>query len=252
MRFAGPSTTFERRIEANDEGAFSITELAAGDYEVTVTSTGFAIAVQRVSLRAGETRRVPLQLRVGGLTEDVVVVAGEIAGSHERLRRLPGSVDIVERETLEKSRVMTTNEALRKVAGVHVRDEEGFGLRPNIGIRGLNPTRSNKVLLLEDGIPLTYAPYGDNATYYHPPVDRFERIEVLKGGAQIAYGPQTIAGAVNYLTPKPPAQPAGSLIADRWKPRLLQRPRLVRHRQSAAQASCSTTCGSRATVRVRT
>jgi Fe(3+) dicitrate transport protein len=106
---------------------------------------------------------------------------------------------------------MTTNDALRKVAGVHVRDEEGFGLRPNIGIRGLNPTRANKVLLLEDGILLTYAPYGDNATYYHPPIDRFERIEVLKGGAQIAYGPQTIAGAVNYVTPKPPAQRSGSV-----------------------------------------
>ena len=206
------STASERRIESDGEGAFSVSELAAGDYEITATSAGFAVAVQRVSLRPGEVRRIPLQLRVGGLTEDVVVVAAEIAGSHERLRRLPGSVDIVDRETLEKSRVMTTNDALRKVAGVHVRDEEGFGLRPNIGIRGLNPTRANKVLLLEDGILLTYAPYGDNATYYHPPIDRFERIEVLKGGAQIAYGPQTIAGAINYVTPKPPAQRAGSMI----------------------------------------
>jgi Fe(3+) dicitrate transport protein len=205
------STASEWRIETDGEGAFSISELAAGDYEITATSTGFAVAVQRVSLRPGEVRRIPLQLRVGALTEDVVVVAAEIAGSHERLRRLPGSVDIVDRETLEKSRVMTTNDALRKVAGVHVRDEEGFGLRPNIGIRGLNPTRANKVLLLEDGILLTYAPYGDNATYYHPPIDRFERIEVLKGGAQIAYGPQTIAGAVNYVTPKPPAQRSGSV-----------------------------------------
>src|SRR5262245_32459557 len=205
------STASETRIESDTEGAFSISELAAGDYEISATSAGFAVAVQRVSLRPGEVRRIPLQLRVGGLTEDVVVVAAEIAGSHERLRRLPGSVDIVDRETLEKSRVMTTNDALRKVAGVHVRDEEGFGLRPNIGIRGLNPTRANKVLLMEDGILLTYAPYGDNATYYHPPIDRFERIEVLKGGAQIAYGPQTIAGAVNYVTPKPPAQRSGSV-----------------------------------------
>jgi Fe(3+) dicitrate transport protein len=206
-----PSTGFERRVDVGADGTFVIPDLMPGDYELTATSDGFSIGVQRVTLRAGETGRVALQLRVGGLTEDVVVVAGEIAGSHERLRRLPGSVDVVDRETLDNSRVMTTSEALRKVAGVHVRDEEGFGLRPNIGIRGLNPTRSTKVLLLEDGIPLTYAPYGDNASYYHPPIDRFERLEVLKGGAQIAYGPQTIGGAVNYLTPRPPAQPAGSL-----------------------------------------
>jgi len=206
-----PSAGFERRVATDAEGTFTIAELPPGDYEVTATREGFSVAVQRLVLQPGETRRVPLLLRVGGLIEDVVVMAGEIAGSHERARRLPGSVEIVERETLERSRVMTTNEALRRVTGVHVRDEEGFGLRPNIGIRGLNPTRSTKVLLLEDGIPLTYAPYGDNASYYHPPIDRFERLEVLKGGAQIAYGPQTIGGAVNYLTPKPPTQPSGFL-----------------------------------------
>lgn len=204
------STGVERSVSANAEGVFSIDELQPGDYEVSAASTGFAAAVQRVSLRGGETR-LRFQLRVGNLTEDIVVVAGEIAGSHERLRRLPGSVAIVDRETLEASAVMTTSEALRKVAGVHVRDEEGFGLRPNIGIRGLNPTRSTKVLLMEDGIPLTYSPYGDNSSYYHPPIDRFERLEVLKGGAQIAYGPQTVGGAINYLTPKPPVQPSGTL-----------------------------------------
>ncbi len=205
------ATGAERRLDADGEGIFSVADLQPGDYEVSVTREGFAAAVQRVSLRTGEGR-VRFQLRIGNLTEDVVVVAGEIAGSHERLRRLPGSVEVVDRETLEQSRVMTTNEALRKVAGVQVRDEEGFGLRPNIGIRGLNPTRSTKVLLMEDGIPLTYAPYGDNATYYHPPIDRFERLEVMKGGAQIAYGPQTVGGAVNYLTPRPPSQPTGSLM----------------------------------------
>ena len=206
-----PSTGLERHVRAVADGTFVLADLVPGDYEITAMHDGFAMAVRRITLRAGEAGRVSLQLRVGGLTEDVLVVAGEIAGSHHRLRRIPGSVDVVDRETLAGSRVMTTNEALRKVAGVTVRDEEGFGLRPNIGIRGVNPTRSSKILLLEDGIPLTFAPYGDNASYYHPPIDRFERLEVLKGSAQIAYGPQTVGGAINYLTPRPPIQPTGSL-----------------------------------------
>ena len=204
------SAGFERRIETNPQGMFNISDLLPGDYEVTATNPAFAVAVQRVSLGAGESRYLPFTLQIGGLTEDVRVFAREIAGSQARLRRLPGSVEIVEREELETSRVFTTNEALRKITGLQVRDEEGFGLRPNIGIRGVNPTRSSKVLLLEDGIPLAYAPYGDNASYYHPPIDRFERIEVFKGGAQIAYGPQTISGVVNYITPQPPPRSAGS------------------------------------------
>ena len=107
------STGIERRADTNEEGAFLLADLQPGDYEVSATSAGFAAALQRVSLRSGETR-LRFELRVGNLTEDVVVVAGEIAGSHQRLRRLPGSVDIVDRATLEQSRVMTTSEALRR------------------------------------------------------------------------------------------------------------------------------------------
>lgn len=135
----------------------------------------------------------------------------DIIGKKENLDRIPGAGYLVDKETLESSRVFTTNEALRKVPGVIVRDEEGLGLRPNIGVRGLNPTRSTKVTLLEDGIPLAYAPYGDNASYYHPPVERYERIEVLKGAGQILYGPQTIGAAINYVTPEPPEEFSGQL-----------------------------------------
>lgn len=115
----------------------------------------------------------------------------------------PGSAFVIDGRTLEESRVFNVNEALRKVPGVNVRDEEGVGLRPNIGIRGMNPTRSTKTLLLEDGLPLSFAPYGDNASYYHPPIDRYDSIEVSKGSQVIRFGPQTAGGVINYLTPEP-------------------------------------------------
>lgn len=143
---------------------------------------------------------------------DTVRLPGvSVMGSVDRLSRFAGSADRVDAAQLKASRVFTTNEALRKVPGLVVRDEEGFGLRPNIGVRGLNPTRSTKVLLLEDGIPFTIAPYGDNAAYYHPPIERMESIEVLKGAGQILYGPQTVGGVINYLTPAIPRTPHGGL-----------------------------------------
>lgn len=129
-----------------------------------------------------------------------IVVIGERA----RLAQISGSAAIVTQEDMKRSRVFSVNDALRLVPGIYPRDEEGVGARPNIGIRGLNPTRSSKVLLLEDGVPLSFAPYGDNASYYHPPVERFSAIEVLKGAAQVRFGPQTIGGVINYITPKAP------------------------------------------------
>jgi Fe(3+) dicitrate transport protein len=132
-----------------------------------------------------------------------------IIGSRLDQQRQPGSTAVVDEQAFENSRAFTVNEVLRKLPGVHVRDEEGFGLRPNISVRGLNPTRSTKVTLLEDGVPLAYAPYGDNASYYFPPVDRFTSVELVKGVGTLAYGPQTIGGVINFRTPMPARRPGG-------------------------------------------
>jgi Fe(3+) dicitrate transport protein len=142
------------------------------------------------------------------LAEADIVVIGERAN----LLHIPGSGATIEAEDLERARVFSVNEALRQTAGVYPRDEEGLGLRPNIGIRGLSPTRSSEVLLLEDGLPLTYGPYGDNATYSHPPLRRFERIEILKGASQVRFGPHTVGGVVNYISPNAPTEFGGSLF----------------------------------------
>jgi Fe(3+) dicitrate transport protein len=149
-----------------------------------------------------------------GATIPGVVVVGDIIDPGPRGEwQLDGSGQVVSGEELFTSHVLNTAEALRKVTGVNVRDEEGFGLRPNIGIRGLNPTRSTKVLLLEDSLFLSYAPYGDNASYFHPLMDRYERVEVIKGADMLLYGPQTISGTINYVTPNPPATPGGFVAA---------------------------------------
>jgi len=128
-----------------------------------------------------------------------------VIGTTAQLRRLPGSGEVVNRARLIEIRPRNLNEAVRGVSGVYARDEEGLGLRPNIGIRGLNPTRSTTVLLLEDGIPFSIAPYGDNGSYYAPPIARIDGVEVLKGSGQIAYGPRTIGGVINLQSPQVPA-----------------------------------------------
>ncbi|MEO7673093.1 MAG: TonB-dependent receptor plug domain-containing protein [Pyrinomonadaceae bacterium] len=189
----------------HDNGMFTFSDIPRGIYRITVSATTFGSIVRDIIFSADE--RLELVLKPETIAAEVSVTSSYLAGTPESLTEIPGSIERIDAQILENSRVFNFSEALRKVSGVNVRDEEGFGLRPNIGIRGTNPTRSTKVLLLEDGLPLSYAPYGDNASYYHPPIERYESIEVLKGSGQIAYGPQTIAGVVNYITPNPPAMP---------------------------------------------
>jgi Fe(3+) dicitrate transport protein len=127
------------------------------------------------------------------------------------MEHIPGSGRVITQEQLFENHRLTINEALREVPGVNVRDEDGFGIRPNIGIRGLDPTRSRKIHIMEDGVPIMIMPYGDPSSYYFPPLFRFDRIEILKGSGQLLYGPQTIGGVMNMITRMPPRTPQGNL-----------------------------------------
>lgn len=127
----------------------------------------------------------------------------EVVGVRERMSGHFAAAAVIDESEIERLRPLTVNELLRRIPGLTVRDEEGFGLRPNIAVRGLNPTRSTKTTLLEDGLPLAYAPYGDNASYFHPQVERYRQIEVLKGVETLLFGPQTVGGVINYLTADP-------------------------------------------------
>lgn len=190
-------------------GSYTFVNVKPGRYSITVRSVGFETMSKEINVES--EREVTLTIEPAKVAATIMVSSSYLAGTTESLSEVPGSIDRIDQHTLNASRVFNFSEALRKIPGVNVREEEGFGLRPNIGIRGTNPTRSTKVLLLEDGVPLSYAPYGDNASYYHPPIERYDSIEVMKGSSQIAFGPQTIAGVINYLTPNPSDKPSFSL-----------------------------------------
>lgn len=90
----------------------------------------------------------------------------EVIGQPARLVRIPGSATVIRAEALVRTQPVSGNEVLRKVAGIHAVEEEGIGMRANIGIRGLDPNRSRTILVMEDGVPVSLAPYGEPELYY--------------------------------------------------------------------------------------
>lgn len=133
----------------------------------------------------------------------------DVIGVKERLTsKIPGSAALVSNETMLAFQPLSGNEIIRTMAGVNVVDEEGTGLRLNMGVRGLDPDRSRTLLVLEDGIPVALAPYGEPELYYTPAIERMTGLELLKGSGSILWGPQTIGGVLNYKTADPPVEPS--------------------------------------------
>ncbi|MGC6493567.1 MAG: TonB-dependent receptor domain-containing protein, partial [Myxococcota bacterium] len=118
----------------------------------------------------------------------------------EGIPRVAGSAHVVGQDELERFEQDDVHRILSRVPGVYLRDEDGFGLRPNIGLRGANSDRSGKVTLMEDGVLVAPAAYSAPAAYYFPMVTRMVGVEVFKGPSSIQFGPQTIGGAINLVT----------------------------------------------------
>jgi Fe(3+) dicitrate transport protein len=129
----------------------------------------------------------------------------EIVGTLEReAQEAPGSVYVLDEKQLERFNFDDAHQVLVQVPGVYVRQEDGYGLRPNIGMRGADPDRSKKITLMEDGVLFGPAPYSAPAAYYFPVMTRMVGVEVWKGASAIRHGPQTIGGGLDLRTRETP------------------------------------------------
>jgi Fe(3+) dicitrate transport protein len=135
-----------------------------------------------------------------------------IVGSTEDAQEITGSAHVIDETDLEKFEHTDIQKVLRQVPGVSIQLEDGFGLRPNISIRGVVTERSSRITLLEDNVLIAPAPYSAPSAYYFPTTGRISGIEVLKGPAAITQGPYTIGGAINMISTPIPEDEAGQLV----------------------------------------
>ena len=143
------------------------------------------------------------------VSEDVEIEVVEIIGSQEEALEIAGAATVINSDDLEVYEYTDIHKILSNVPGVNFRPEEGYGLRPNLSIRGTYADRSGKITLMEDGVLIAPAPYAASSAYYFPTAGRLAGVEVLKGPSAITQGPYTIGGAINLLSTPIPDKTGG-------------------------------------------
>ena len=160
-------------------------------------SSQHSFAAEELSPNGDEKPSVTSQVK-SSVSKQVEVIS--IFGSHNQLETATGSAVVIGEAALDLFEFDDIHRVLQSVPGVYVREEDGYGLRPNIGLRGATSERSSKIAIMEDGILIAPAPYAAPAAYYFPMMSRMTQVEVFKGPSAIQYGPNTVGGAINMVS----------------------------------------------------
>ncbi len=196
----------------NGSGKFTLKDVPVGDYKLIVSSVGYESTSQEISVNGNEQLTLSVNLKELVVTlPGVVIERVTMTGGNTGIVDLPGSAHYISPKEMKKFNYNDINRMLRTIPGVNIQEEDGFGLRPNIGMRGTGVERSSKITVMEDGILMAPAPYAAPAAYYFPTVGRMNAIEVAKGSTQIKYGPFTTGGAINFISTQIPAELTGRI-----------------------------------------
>jgi len=195
----GPETQY-KFTDAEGNAKFS---LVKGVYILDLRSVGYSDRSERVELI--EDRSLVLEMSTGNYSLPEIELSGLSLTSRRDFAERSGPTSyFLSSEYLDQIRTIDVHQSLQRIPGVQIQEEEGFGLRPNIGIRGSGASRSSKILVMEDGVPTAPAPYSAPAAYYFPTMGRMDGLEVRMGSASLMAGPYTTGGAINLLsTPVP-------------------------------------------------
>jgi len=195
----------------NANGRFVLDDLPPVSTTLRVRHVGYVSTTRTVQVQAGDTVRLTVELE-----SDVVELPGlQITGATRADRATtPGAVSKVSAAELKQMNPIGAQEAIVSEPGVYGFADDGMGqTRMSISIRGLQSRRTQRVLVMEDGMPIQPAPYVFSPLYYNPPIDRIEEVEIIKGSSSIRHGPQTMAGVINFVTSRPQRRSPGGRIA---------------------------------------
>ncbi|MVT09489.1 TonB-dependent receptor plug domain-containing protein [Chitinophaga sp. ysch24] len=196
----------------DEKGNFSFPGVAPGNYELTIQRVGAEEYKQKVTVRS-ENVILTLRLTPAKSTQldDIVVYSANEHGAG-KLRQVEGTAIYAGKKT-EVVNIANINANLAtnnprqvygRIVGLNIWEYDGGGVQLGIGGRGLNPSRVSNFNTRQNGYDISADALGYPESYYTPPTEAIERIEVVRGAASLQYGTQ-FGGLVNFQLKKGPA-----------------------------------------------
>ena len=183
-------------VSTNENGRAYFEDVKIGEYSLKSSFIGYEDINKKIIIKSAQVYEFKFQMNLN----TIAITELEIINNYNN-QSMVGTATSIGAKDLEIITPMGTQEILERVPGINGFSDDGIGnSRINVGVRGINPRRSSRVLILEDGVPIQPALYVYPNMYYNPPSERISEVEVVKGSGAISFGPQTMGGVINYLT----------------------------------------------------
>ncbi len=194
----GTPTSIGTAVGVN--GDYVISGIEPGAYVVEFRFIGFRSTERPVTLEAGATETIDVQMRMEATSLETVVVSA--SRRQEKVLDAPASISVLEPEAIQQDVSISTVEVLRTTTGV---DMAQTGVdRREVVLRGFNEAFSGATYVLTDYREAAVPSLGVNVHSIMPnmAVD-VERIEVVRGPGSALYGPGVDSGVIHYFTKGP-------------------------------------------------
>lgn len=197
---------------SDKRGIFKLSGLPSGKHQLVAFIEGKNIITEEIII---ENQNLTIDFTLSNLDqqlEEITVVGQSYNGMGlKRLRSVEGTAIyeskknevIVLKDVKGNVAANTARQIFGRVVGLNIWESDGGGIQLGIGARGLNPSRSTDFNMRQNGYDISADAIGYNESYYTPPAQALEKIEIVRGAASLQYGPH-FGGMINFVFKKAP------------------------------------------------
>jgi Fe(3+) dicitrate transport protein len=192
--------------EVNSEGNFRLTGIPAGKHTITAYCLGKQTAklvfevnkdLEGIELVIMDLENVLDDVQVDGIVGENFSVTSLRSVENFGIYDGRKSEVILLKEMVINTATNNARQVYSRITGLNIWESDQTGLQLGIGGRGLSPNRTSNFNVRQNGYDISADALGYPESYYTPPVEALEKIEVVRGAASLQYGTQ-FGGMLNF------------------------------------------------------
>jgi Fe(3+) dicitrate transport protein len=194
----------EYQTRSQSDGSFQLPSVPRGTYELVAYHPEYSPFRAKISIPLAQNLEIMLAKPLYEM-EEVSIEETETRQAQSRLRSVEGTAiyaakknEVVQLQNLTAN--LATNNSRQvyaRVPGLNIWESDGAGVQLGIGGRGLSPNRNSNFNTRQNGYDISADALGYPESYYTPPLEAIDRIEIVRGAASLQYGTQ-FGGMLNF------------------------------------------------------